>query len=76
MKSFYTKEDEQTLQEIRKALLEDGIVEVHNKYDTFYGVGFDKWLHDGLADIDCEFEVLAYNKWEGYPWIYRITKKG
>ena len=74
MKQFYTKEDEQTLQEIRKALLEDGVVEVHNDYETFYGVGFNRWLHDGLADIPCEFEVLAYNPWEGYPWIYRITK--
>lgn len=75
MKTFCTREDEQTLQEIRKALLEDGAVEVHNEYETFYGVGFDRWLKNGLKDIPCEFDVLAYNPWEGYPWTYRITKK-
>jgi hypothetical protein len=56
MKSFYTKEDNKTLEAIRAALLEDGAVDVHNEYETFYGVGFDKWLRNGLADLDCPFE--------------------
>jgi hypothetical protein len=74
MKSFYTKEDNKTLEAIRAALLEDGAVDVHNEYETFYGVGFDKWLRNGLADLDCTFEVKSWNHFGyGYPWHYVIT---
>lgn len=73
VKRFFTKENEATLVKIREALIQDGCVEVHNEYETFYGVGFDKWLRDGIKDIPCKFEIITWNKWEGYPWTYFIT---
>lgn len=73
MKEFYTKESEKVLGEIREALESDGIVKVHNAYETFYGVGFDRWLRNGLSDLDVEIEVTAWNGFGyGYPWIYVI----
>lgn len=46
-----------------------------DKYETFYGVGFDRWLREGLADLPCEFEVLTWCKWYNYPWSYLIKLK-
>ena len=71
--SVYCKEEPRMLDLIRKILLRDGQVKVHNKYETFYGVGFDHWLREGLEDIPCTIEVISVNPWEGYPWTYRIT---
>ena len=47
--------------QIGKILAEEGAVVVRNAYDTFYGVGFDKWLRDGLGLIkqSSEIEALA-----------------
>ena len=72
--TYYTKEDEATLAEVRESLQKVGYAEVHNKYETFYGVGFDRWLRDGLKDLDLTIEVTAVNKWEGYPWTYFIKR--
>ena len=71
--TFYTKESEEMLKNIRLALINEGIAEVHNEYETFYGVGFDQWLKDGLKDLNPTYEVTSYNRWEGYPWTYIIT---
>ena len=71
--TFFTKENEETLKQIREALLTVGYAEVHNKYETFYGVSFDGWLRKGLEDLPCKYEVLTWNHWEGYPWTYFIT---
>ena len=71
--TFYTKENEEVLKQIREALLNTGYAEVHNQYETFYGVGFDRWLREGLADLEPTYEILMVNKWEGYPWIYLIN---
>lgn len=75
IESVHCKEEPRMMKLIRKFLIRDGKVKVHNNYETFYGVGFDRWLREGLADIPCEIEVLTYNKWEGYPWSYNIIKK-
>lgn len=72
MKRFHTKENEETAKEIIAALKEDGEVEVHNDYETFYGVSFDGWLKKKLEGIECTIEVTSYNRWEGYPWTYHI----
>ena len=71
----FMREEKKGLEAVREALIKDGIVEVVNEYETFYGVSFDGWLKKGLQDLDCEFEVLSYNQWEGYPWDYIITLK-
>lgn len=73
MKKFIIKEDQKKLEEIREELLAGRSVEVNNEYETFYGVGFDKWLKDGIKDIPNTIEVKSWNKWEGYPWTYVIT---
>ena len=73
--SVYTKDTDEGLAEIREYLLKDGAVDVHNEYETFYGVGFDRWLRKGLADIPCDIIVRDVNKWEGYPWSYDIILK-
>ena len=73
--SVYCKEQPRMLALIRKILARDGAVKVVNQYETFYGVGFDRWLRNGLADIPCDIEVISVNPWEGYPWSYRITVK-
>lgn len=73
MREFFMREEPAKLQEARKALLEDGQVKIHNEYETFYGVSFDRWLRKGLEDLDCTIEVMSWNKWENYPWTYRIT---
>lgn len=73
MRKFFMREEPAKLQEARKALLEDGQVEIINEYETFYGVSFDRWLRKGLEDLDCTIEVTSWNKWENYPWSYRIT---
>ena len=74
-KSVYTRDEEAGLKAIREALLADGLVDVHNEYETFYGCGFDSWLRKGLADIPCEIVVRDINQWEGYPWSYDIVLK-
>lgn len=71
--AVYMREEESGLEATREALLKEGIVEVVNQYETFYGVEFDGWLRKGLADLDCTFKITSYNKWEGYPWNYIIT---
>ena len=70
---FFTRENDETLKKIREALISVGFAEVHNEYETFYGVGFDGWLRKGIADLPCEIEVTAVNHWEGYPWTYFIA---
>ena len=73
MKQFYIREDNEALKEIRSLLQAGEPVEIHNTYDTFYGVDFDNWLKEGISDIACEIQVTSWNKWERYPWTYIIT---
>ena len=73
MKKVFCKEEQNKLNEIREELLAGNPVEVNNEYETFYGVGFDRWLRKGIEDIPCDIKVTSYNKWEGYPWTYIIT---
>lgn len=72
--TYYTKENEETLAKVRESLQEVGYAEVHNEYETFYGVGFDRWLREGLKDLDLTIEVTLINHWEGYPWTYFIKR--
>ena len=73
MKKIYTREEKDKLEEIRATLLAGEPVEVVNKYETFYGVSFDRWLREGIKDIQCDIKVTSWNHWEGYPWSYEIT---
>lgn len=75
IKHVSCKEEKEALAVIREELNTTGRVEVCNLYETFYGVGFDGWLRNGIKDIPCDIEVKTYNQWEGYPWDYVITKK-
>lgn len=75
METIYTRENPDNLERIRHALQQDGAVKVVNEYETFYGVGFDRWLRNGLADLPCEFKVLSWCKWYNYPWSYLIKLK-
>jgi len=76
MKKIYTRQEPENLEKIRKALHEDGVVEVHNQYETVYGVDFDDWLRKGLSDLDCDFKVTSWCHFEyRYPWTYIITLK-
>ena len=75
MKQIFTKESPENLKEIRSTLLSGEPIEVVNEYETFYGVGFDRWLREGINDIPCEIKVTSYNQLEGYPWSYEIRPK-
>ena len=77
MKEIYCKESPEALEEIRKTLLAGEPVRVVNQYETFYGCMFDRWLREGIKDIDCDIEVLNYNHFPncGYPWEYEIKVK-
>lgn len=71
------KESPEKLKEIREELLNGRPVKVVNLYETFYGVGFDRWLREGIKDIPCDIKVTCYNHFPdtGYPWEYVITPK-
>ena len=71
--SVFTKESAESAERIKEILRTEGKVEVVNQYETFYGVGFDRWFREQLKDIDCTIEVTGYNKWYGYPWEYIVT---
>lgn len=73
MRTIHTRKEDENMVLIRTALQEDGVVEVVNEYETFYGTDFDRWLKNGLKDMDCTFEVLSWCKWYNYPWDYKIT---
>ena len=41
---FYIKENGCALAQIKELLLNGEEVKVHNIYETFYGISFDRWL--------------------------------
>lgn len=75
VKKVFCREEKEAIPVIREALVSDKAVEVVNEYETFYGVGFDRWLREALEDLNPEYVVTSVNHWEGYPWSYEITLK-
>ena len=45
------RDDDNALADIRELIKEGHTLEVHNGFDTFYGVGWGRWLTDGTKDI-------------------------
>jgi hypothetical protein len=67
MKEIYCKTgNQQAIEDIRKALNEDGLVEVHNTHETFYGHGWLTWLKQ---NFDYYVEVKDFDKYEGFASV-------
>lgn len=73
--AIYCKDTPDALEAIRKELMERGKVEVHNNYESFYGVGFGDWLRKGIEDIPCDIEAFQEVNWLEFATRYIITKK-
>ena len=70
---IHMRENARLLRLACKYLTEDGTVDIWNAYETFYGVGFDRWLRESLKDRDCDIKVLDYDTYNDYPRGYRIS---
>ena len=61
---LYCRDDEEALADIREFLTTRKLpIEVHNKYETFYGVGWGRWLMDGTKDIATAKVTDTWDAW-------------
>lgn len=59
MKTVYGRQHAEVVEQIRAALIKDGEVTVVSEYETFYGMGFDKWIAEQVKDLNAVVEVIA-----------------